>query len=461
MPGSILLQGTFPYPDLYSRALSAAYRWFYRIIDPDWALEQDADTWRKIWRDPQLAQAMQIRLHMVAGREWQVLPGKKNPGEEDKFAAELVADALSHIKKFGEARALMAQAVFHGTSYAFLEGRRVKTTLNGKRGDWWVPTRLKNINKGRFIYVPKTAKDKNGRDRVLVETHMYPIHDPVPTKISSEFNERLCRVIYMDEESRLGYGRGLLETVYFMWWAKQEIMKEGLKGLERWAGGMVTAKTDLYTQPGAEGRDSDSVRNDFANALEAMRSRHVMVVDKTDEIQAIDGGGTGSSMVIDFLNYIDTRITGVVLGSVLPYGVNEGTGSLARSETEQDVTSILIAYDQDNVSEAITDTVVKHFWKKNKPQIKACGLAKAKIPKFKVMIERREDYERNASIISSVISSGIPLKKQEVYEKIGFTEPDDDDETITNEQEVGGGFGGFGGFQQKEEPHAPPPILNP
>jgi len=461
----LMLQGNFAYQDQYSRALSAAYLWHHRITDPDWALEQDVDTWRKIWRDPQLAQAMQIRLHMVAGREWQVIPGNKNPTEQDKFAAEIVADALGHLKKFGEARALLAQAVFHGTSWAFLEGKRITTVLNGKKGDWWVPSQLRNMNKGRFIYVPKTYEDMNGEERIMVETQLYPIADPTPRPITNKFRQRLCKVVYMDEESRLGYGRGLLETVYFLWWAKQEVMKEGLKAIERWAGGLIIGKTDLNAQPGADGRDSDTVREDFAKVLEAQRSRHVMVVDNEDSVEAIANGTPGSNMVQSMLEYIDSRMTGVVLGSVLPYGVNEGAGSMARSQTEQDVTSILISYDQDNVSESITECVVKQFWRMNKPQLKASGITDARMPKFRIMIERREDYQQNAMVIQQVLNAGIPLKKQEVYERIGFTAPDDDDEVIEKAADpfgMGGGQGEGSPFgNQDAAPKEPKPAEPP
>ena len=137
---SLMLQGNFAYQDQYSRALSAAYKWHYRITDPDWALEQDVDTWRKIWRDPQLAQAMQIRLHMVAGREWQVVPGNKNPTEQDKFAAEIVADALGHLKKFGEARALLA-------SPNFLRWPRLYSTV--RRGRSWRASGLPRCSTAR------------------------------------------------------------------------------------------------------------------------------------------------------------------------------------------------------------------------------------------------------------------------------------------------------------------------
>ena len=319
---TIMLTGTSPNAELYSRALSNAYRWYYRLIDPDWSIEQDPEIWiKKAWRDPVLAQAMQTRMHMVAGREWQIHPGRKNPSPDDTRAADVVADALARIAKFSEARALLATSVLRGSAYAFTEGTRETVTLAGLRGNWWTPRKLRNISKQRFIYTPETITHEDGRRSIEVQTRFYPLMDPWPVVIPQEFAERLIKVIYLDEEDRLTGigGRPLLESVYFMFWCKAEVMKSGLQTLEKWAGGMLIGKTDLNAQPGEMGRDSDSVRDKMLTTLESMRGRHVGVVDKEDEIEHIDGGAS-NSVFLEFLQYMDDKIVGLILGSVLPFG---------------------------------------------------------------------------------------------------------------------------------------------
>ena len=62
-----ILRGIAPHGDLYNRALSAIYKYHIRIIDPDYALQNEPEVWEKMWRDPKIAQAMRQRLHAVGG----------------------------------------------------------------------------------------------------------------------------------------------------------------------------------------------------------------------------------------------------------------------------------------------------------------------------------------------------------------------------------------------------------
>ena len=446
---TVMLTGTSPNAELYSRALSNAYRWYYRLIDPDWSIEQDPEIWiKKAWRDPVLAQAMQTRMHMVAGREWQIQPGRKNPSPDDTRAADVVADAFARIAKFSEARALLATSVLRGSSYAFTEGTRETVTLAGLRGKWWTPRKLRNISKQRFIYTPETITHEDGRQTVEVQTRFYPLMDPWPVVVPPEFAERLIKVIYLDEEDRLTGigGRPLLESVYFLFWAKSEVMKTGLQTLEKWAGGMLIAKTDLHANPGELGRDSDSVKNEMLSMLESMRGRHVAVIDKEDEIEHIDGGqGGGGAAFLEFLRYMDEKIVGLLLGSVLPFGQSgDSAGSYARAVEERAVSDLILDFDKQNVSEAISDTVIRLFWKNNRPQLAAAGLADAAMPQFSILPERRDDFAANAQILSQAINSNMPIKASEAYEKLGLTQPTQEDidagDVIEKEEPAGGGF---------------------
>jgi len=445
---TVMLTGTSPNAELYSRALSNAYRWYYRLIDPDWSLEQDPEIWiKKAWRDPVVAQAMQTRMHMVAGREWQIQPGRRNPSPDDTRAADVVADAFARIAKFSEARALLATSVLRGSAYAFTEGTRETVTLAGLRGNWWTPRKLRNISKQRFVYTPETITHEDGRRSIEVQTRFYPLMDPWPVVIPPEFAERLIKVIYLDEEDRLTGigGRPLLESVFFSFWSRAEIMKTGLQTIEKWAGGLLIGKTDLNANPGELGRDSDSVRNSMLEMLESMRGRHVAVVDKEDEIEHIDSQGGSGAAFLDFLRYMDEKIVGLLLGSVLPFGVQgEASGSYARAVEESETSRLILDYDKQNVSEAISDTVIRLFWKKNRPQLVAAGLGDAAMPKFAILPERRDDFAANAQILSQAINSGMKIKTSEAFEKLGLTQPTQEEidagDVIEKEEPAPGGF---------------------
>ena len=367
------LQGRTLNQELYAGALSNAYSWFQRIYDPDFALEQDPETWRKIWRDAKIAQAMQTRMHWVAGLDWSVVPTARLPEESDRQAADLVGEALSQIRNFSDARGLLSQFVFHGVSYAFIEGRRKTINLGGLGArPWWVPTRLRHIDKRRFLVQADKAEAGKSIDLKLMISSIQKSSTWV--EVGEDFRRRLIRCVYLDEESRLSAGRGMLESIYFLWWAKQEVMRSGLQGIERWAGGIIGAKVDLEAQAGEEGKSPSDVRDDFVDALEKMRGRHVIALGRDDEVFSLEGGGTGNQIVMQMLEYIDNCTISLFLGSVLPFGQASDAGSFARAREEKDTSIMLIDFNRESLSEAISAALVPCFWSYNAKSLAELGL---------------------------------------------------------------------------------------
>ena len=138
-----------PNQELYVRALSSIYRYGFRIYDPDFALAQEPDPYEKCRKDPVVAQAIDIRLHGVAGRRWRVMPGGRE--KEDRELAMIVEDAIGSIVGFAEARYEMAQAVIRARSYAYIQGHRQRVRLGeAPAAKWWVPLSLKDIDRRRF-----------------------------------------------------------------------------------------------------------------------------------------------------------------------------------------------------------------------------------------------------------------------------------------------------------------------
>jgi len=323
------LTGSSPFADQYNRLLSAAYRWFYRLVDPDWALEQDPDTWRKIHRDPKFVQNKQYRLATMAGREYTLRPRAEKPTEADLLAASVCADGLDEIRDFAEARALMGNAVFQGSSNLFIEGRRMLMDL-GNLGPrmWWVPTRLRHLEKERFQFVPKEISI-GGRRQVVTELEVWDVAGMVYVPMTPTRLRSFVRTTYMDQESSLGYGTGLLSSLYFTWWWKQELLKEGLNGIERWAQGLVAVKVNWGEHakaPGNTGKDPTAIRDEYLDALSEMRSRHQIVLGSEDDLIFPTASHEGN-LVLDLIKYADDVMTGLVLGSVRPFGGGQSSGS--------------------------------------------------------------------------------------------------------------------------------------
>jgi len=412
MSGLPILQGVAPAPDIYARALSAAYRLHFRIIDPDFAQQRDYDVWEKLRRDGKVSQAINQRTSAIR-------------------LANLVKIALEEIRNFREARKQLAMGVFRGRAYGWSEGDRklLDLTEDGNTRNWWVPTGICNIDKRRIQIVPRKDEIAPGKFRLITYKEIWsPTYDRYIELQPLDY-QSLIELVYDDEEGRLGYGRGIIESLYFLWWAKQIILQEGLQGLERWAQGIIVGRIDTE-RAGKKGKNSEERRSKMSDELHKMRSKHAIVVDRDDDLTVVTGGGEGHQMVKAFLDYCDQGILGIAMGSVLPFGSASDVGSMARAEVEEDTSEQIIQYDRSKLDEVLTQTVVRAFIRLNQPHLAELGLLGLRMPRFLTTQQKKEDKQVNATVIETALRAGISLRKDEVYEKIGFTQPSDEDEVI-------------------------------
>lgn len=423
-----LIEGRNFNSDLYNRALSSAYRVWSRLYDPDYALSRDAEIWEKCRRDATIAQAIDTRLHMVAGRGWHLEPGSDE--EASKEAASICEEILRNVKGFTEARLQLSTATFRARSYAFIEGSsQVRKYGDGAPRDWWVPIRLRDVDRRRVRYVAENYLDDEGRDRIRVKQQLWSVLRETFEDLDEKSLRQFVKIIYRNEESRLGYGRGLLDSIYFCWWMKSVVWKEGLQGLERWSQGVLIGKV-ASDREGSTGKTNEAIRDELFTALRDMRSRNVIVMGQEDDIEVRDGGGAGHEMVMSFIKYIDEKLLSLILGSVLPFGGGSESGSYARAQIEAETSNALIQFDREMLDEAITEDLITHIWNSNYRNFQALGLGSAGSPIFRTDLATREDPTQAAGIIQVLSSLGLPLKLAEVYRKSGFSVPAADDETF-------------------------------
>lgn len=418
--------------DLYAQALASSYL-TYRVFDPDYASSKDADLYEKVRRDPIIAKAIDTRLHGVAGRQWRIMPGGDDPA--DKLVAKMCEEAFKGIRRFSEARYELAQAVIRGLSFAYIEGERKLATLaNTAPLEWWLPTGLKDIDRRRFRLVPQWEGRGDSR-KLHVPWEMFSITNRQWEQLNTP--ELFIKITYNDEEARLGYGRGLLEAIYFYHWIKGEILKEGLHGIKKWARGKSVAKIDGLRRGSAgptDDRSNDALRERWLTALQRMEEENILVMDKNDEVETVETTGTGHQLVMEMIRYLDGAIMSLILGSSLPFGGGEDVGSNARASTELDVHESLIQFDREKLDEDITQDLVGLWVRMNRANFVQLGLGAARKPRFETMQEKREEPEKNAGVVATLTGAGIDLKKDEVYQKVGFTPPQEGDEVIKGRQ---------------------------
>lgn len=436
--GPTILQGTNAGPQLFASALHAAYMIEWPIIDPDFAQESDVSIWEKIHRDGKIMQAINQRTATIASKQWIIEP--RGDSEKEIQLAAIIEELLQEVRKFHMARRFLAQAIFRGRAYLFIEGERRRLSVSGQPAEnWWFPEKLRHLDKRVVRLVPIRRPRGDGEQMVSLRHEIFSPSNGVWKPLNRESARLLMEIVYDDEQGRLGYGRGLLEALYFLWWAKIVVLKEGLQAVERWAQGFLVAKVDTE-KVGSTDANTETIRNTMRDELVAHRSRNVAVVDKSDEIALVTGGGEGHQIVMKMLEYLDNCILSTSMGSVLPFGGGQDKGSLARAEVEENVSDELLEFDRGVVDETITAGLIPLLIDNNREILGRMGLVDVRMPNFKTSREKREDPEKNAIVVEIALRSKIPLRKDEVYQRLGFSMPAVDDEVFEGVDDTGMGL---------------------
>ena len=155
------------------------------------------------------------------------------------------------------------------------------------------------------------------------------------------------------------------------------------------------------------------------------------------------------------LRYFDEAMCKVILGSIRPTGGGIG-GSLARTEEESETTESLIQYDRMQLDDVLSRDLIGLFMLRNKIQLASLGLQNARPPLFRTGFEKRKNAKEAIEVITAAIAAGIPLKREEVYQRIDMTMPSSTDDVIS-----GGQFAAPGQVEEKTPPVETPAFPAP
>jgi len=441
---------------LYAYGLSSAYRnaWIY---DPDFALSKDPDVWETVRRDPVIYSAIDRRNRSIV-RPWRVEPPKNSKREGDKLAAAMCEEALLNISTFDQSRYDLAQAALLGRVYEYIEHESAFTSLAGTpEMEWVLPTYLNNIDRRRFHWVAtygNAAPSGAMNPRLATAPYSLSSGTPGPTKgsvtgerkthlefynstfyrwepVTPEFRGSLVEMTYNDTEDRLGYGRGLLEAIYFYHYFKTIGVEKVNQGLDRWANGILIGKLNSLRNASTS-KTNEDLKTGMKTLLENMRTQHIVVLQEGDEIQVVESAGTGHKMGTEWVRYLDEGIERLLNGSIAPSGHAADAGSKARAVVEENTTESFHQFDRAYLDEVLSRDLIGFFWNhpQNRINFLKLGLSEAKRPKFHSEQEKREDPMMAVQVAGQLLDHGVPLVKSELYHKTGFSVPEPDDDVI-------------------------------
>lgn len=462
---------------LYLTALTSAYR-RSQLYQPSVWLGQEPEIDEKMLRDPDIAHAVGFRCKLVAGRQWTLVPKDANDPLAD-LAVDIGTKLLGHkLKKFTQSRALLARAFFHGQRWARIHGECVPLTLgDGKRRMWWVPTRLEDVDSRQVRMVPevdtRTGEIANRYQLWNVGRGDWERDEKnQPRRMTNDDLRQYVVHTYEDEQGSLGFGKGLRDALAWCWRTKAHVFEEAGRAIERFAGGMMLAKVNGL-KDGEQSLPNPALMQAVLSAIENARARHSLVIDRDDEIEVVQGSAEGWQMLTDFREALRSMVLTLVLSANLPTSADKG-GSFALSETQADSTEATMQYDREALEESLTDSLVRQTWANNYPNLLELGLALpednySSQPRFNIKQEQKLDPEKRANVAKMAHEIGLPLPKAELYEQLGFRQPEEGEDVLDGAEPMQAGFGpgGEGGTtahamldglfgRERPKPPAPP-----
>lgn len=420
--GQVLRQS---YSSFLTSAIERSATW--GVPDTSYATLKDSSIYELVRRDAVVFACMEARKHAVAATVWNFVGARESP--IDSRAASVMEEIFHEIDDFDTARLKLAEADFSGSAYAKIMGRRLWRSFGGARPMmWWVPTSLIDVDRRR-VQLTLDKKDKqNPKWGIKIAN---PFDGGKWDVIPEEKRIWLVEHVYDDVEISLGYGRGLIDSLYHYVFAKAKIFVEAVQAVERWGQG----RTILYIDPNRAGGpsvDNQTLLNDSVALFNKTMARHTGALLLGDKAEMLNGPGEGWQLIDKMLTRIDGGIARAVLGSVMPSGGDSGDsgGSYARAKVEQDSSETLLAFSQHSLCATINRSISDLTWRLNRANFLALGLGTAAKPKFTLSASVRPDPDGTAERVVKLLSAGVPLKRSEVYEGTGFSEPGPTDDVI-------------------------------
>lgn len=431
---------------LYVRALTQALRNGVQTYDPSIWLVRDPEAEEKMLRDPDIAHAVGYRRHLIAGRQWAVVPRRQSA--RAPIAVAIASELLEGIRRFTAARFALARAFFSGARYARIHGTpKVLTIGDGRARTWWVPTRIEDMDKRLYRIVP----DVHGED-VHAHWERWSIEQQKFLPLTVDESNRTIKHVYNDEQGSLGYGSALREALGWVWYAKTNVAQESMTAVERYAGGILAAKIN-GARDANTGLPNEELIAAWQATLEKLRARHVLVFDKEDEVEVIQGNDSGSAVLDNMRAELRSTIFTLVLGANLTTSADK-SGSFALADVQENSTEALVQYDREIMEETLTDDLIGCVWTKNRRNLIELGIAD-EMPRYSITQEKREDPVQRANVANVLHTMGVALPLEEVLEQAGFRKPEDGEETVEGSQPQGPPMGGTPGLPFRAYGDAP------
>lgn len=421
---------------IYSYMLASRYRSPY-VFDPSNALANDADIWTTLMADADVASCIQRRNQSIV-RPWRVVPSphgtSKSLGQESidasrKFAA-ICHEGLSNIDRFDAARRTLAESFILGRRYAKIYWEEQVVSLDGTPPmRWFMPIKIKDVDRRRFHWEPVWSQGPTPT-KIRTDLKMFDTNRSMWQTLTPDMRRTYIEYVWQDTEDRLGYGWGALEALFYTHYFKGGTIKRLIEGIDRWANGFLIGKLDSLRAASTDLTNAE-LTTKMKEMLQKIRSDHVGVVEKTDELQLLEPTGKGLQIALDLVRYFNESAERLCNGSVRPAGHSvDGTGSKGAGKTEEDTSESFYQFPREDLDNVLDRDLLGAFIYYNEGTLKEIGLENAKRPRFVSAQIKKQNPVEAVEVMMTLLDHGIPILRNDVYGAAELTPPGPDDDVL-------------------------------
>ena len=348
--------------------------YYLGYIPNEYADQTTKDNFYEVIRkDPEIRRCNNLFSIKVAGERVVV----KTP--KDPRLALIIGGILNRIKNFHHVRkSIIEKGIVFGLS--FQKKNYVRGVLDSYPGlVWELVDEVKEVDRRRL----RIEREKGDKTKTYW-TIWHPQYDAyvkimdrrVDPQAYIALQDYIC--FYDEQEELFPYFEGLGECLYLMAYIKVKVLQYWTDLCESWAKPFLVVATDLmkgaFNANLGQGFVSKSKRvADLLDTFEKTRSRHIAVIDKSDELQYHEKGSVGANMLRELITYCDSKIQLLFFGTEL--STEAGSfGSYKLGAIHHEETNKLAVYQRTRLEDVLVRDIVLETLYRNRYNLITLGI---------------------------------------------------------------------------------------
>lgn len=368
----------------YVSTLRQRTGYYIGYIPNTYADQATADGYYEVIRkDVEIARCMHLLSLMAAGERIRV--------EAEEPYKKLSLFALSNIDDFVHARKSLIEK---GTLFGLGIQRKYYGYETEFGQKWQVIKGIQEVDRRR-LRIERDTEDRNElywtiwcprRDKYIIieERGKNPLAGP-----GCAVEDYVWYIHSYEELSP--YFEGFGDTLYTLSYISTKALQYWADLSESWAKPFLIAMVDLASAAvnanlGAGFVSATQRAKDLISTFEKARARHMVVIDKTDEVRFHEHGTTGNNIIEGLIQYCDKKKQLMILGSELST-TSGGIGSYKLGAVHKEQTDTIVLYHRYRLAEILFRDIVQDFFFRNQASLRRIGLRIPRKNEVKIKIE--------------------------------------------------------------------------